>query len=297
MRWSIIGVNSCTLCGSKESLVEHHISYNPPKKIIVCQKCHEEIHGNVPVASDLSLKMRQYDMIVKLSVMVKNWLQAYKRTFGLNPISLELKRIQKKKETILKDVKGMLKEELRKVEHIKGLGARYLAGILAYAHPNRFSSLRKFLAYCGYKESAKVTGRYNRKVCSMVNRVVRELIIHKDENYYPLYLKIKKDLAERHPNYSKRKIDAMARNRVGTFLLKELYILFKDKTLIRLAPMSKRKKGDDPTMVELRERLARVETHLEWVKKKLESVDQRSWWILGSVVVLGVVAILIAVLK
>jgi len=60
--------------------------------------------------------------------------------------------------------------------------------------------------------------------------------------------------------------------------------------------MSKRR-TEDPLMIELRERLARVETHVEWMRKKLESIDNRSWWILGSVVVLGVIAILIAVLK
>jgi len=35
---------------------------------------------------------------------------------------------------------------------------------------------------------------------------------------------------------------------------------------------------------------------MEWVIKKLESIDARVWWILGSVVVLGIIAILIAVL-
>lgn len=55
-----------------------------------------------------------------------------------------------------------------------------------------------------------------------------------------------------------------------------------------------RKKEDDP---DIRERIATLETHVEWMKKKLESIDNRSWWILGSVVALGVIAILIAVLK
>jgi hypothetical protein len=159
--------------------------------------------------------------------MNKNWLRAYERSFGLNPIG-ELKQIDKKKQNVIKDIKSILKDEVKKVKHIKGLGPRYLAGILAYAHPNRFPSLRKFLVYCGYKQSAKVTGRYNRKVCGLVNQIVRSIIIKKDKRYYSLYIKIKDELARDHPDYPKGKIDGMARNRVGTFLLKEIYNIFRN---------------------------------------------------------------------
>lgn len=222
----------CELCGSEENLVDHHIRYSPPEKVIVCQKCHEKIHGNIPVASDLNLKMRQYDMLTKVAVMNKNWVSAFKRTFGMNPIQLDLKAIEKEKKKVMKDVKGMLKSELKKVEHIKGLGPRYLAGLLAHAHPNRFPSLRKFLVYCGYKQSAKVTKRYSRKVCGLVHQIVVGVTMHKDKRYYPLYLMVKKDLTERYPQYSKGKIHGMTQNRVGTFLLKEIYEIFKDTNYV-----------------------------------------------------------------
>jgi len=58
----------------------------------------------------------------------------------------------------------------------------------------------------------------------------------------------------------------------------------------------KEREGDDP-LADLRERIAKVETHIEWMKGKLESIDNRTWWILGSVVAFGIIAILIAVLK
>jgi hypothetical protein len=215
-------------------LIRHHISYNPPEVVVVCQKCHEKIHGNIPIVNDLNLKMRQYDMLVKLSVIIRRWRSTYKRTFGLNPIRLNSTQIEKKKQDIMGDVRNMLRNEVNEVSHIKGFHTRYLAGILAYAHPNRFPSLRKFLVYCGYKQSAKITGRYNRKVCSLVNQLARSVIIYKDEKYYPLYLKIKQDLAKRYPNYSKTKIDAMAKNRVGTFLLKEIYSLFHQQPTVQV---------------------------------------------------------------
>jgi len=41
-------------------------------------------------------------------------------------------------------------------------------------------------------------------------------------------------------------------------------------------------------------RLSVVETDMKWVKKTLTKIDRRSWYVLGSVVALGVIAILIA---
>jgi len=58
----------------------------------------------------------------------------------------------------------------------------------------------------------------------------------------------------------------------------------------------KRREDENP-LADLRERISALETHVEWMKKKLDSIDNRTWWILGSVVALGVVAILISVLK
>jgi len=60
--------------------------------------------------------------------------------------------------------------------------------------------------------------------------------------------------------------------------------------------MSK-KKNDNPILTDLKERVAKLETNMEWVRETLKRIDSRSWWILGSVVTLGLLAILIALLK
>jgi len=62
--------------------------------------------------------------------------------------------------------------------------------------------------------------------------------------------------------------------------------------------MSKRREeeNDDP-LGDLRERIAKLEAHVQWIREELGRIDNRSWWILGSVVVLGIIAILIAVFK
>jgi len=207
----------------KEVLEKHHMSYSPAIIELIPRRKHQAIHGNVPISNELNLKMRQYDKLVKLSVMLQNWRTSYEREFGQNPIHVGLEQIDNKKKEMLANIEKIIKNDLKKIKHIKGLGIRYLAGLLAYAHPERFRTLHKFLLYCGYKGSFP---RYNRKVKSIVNRIAIHLIMCKDKHYYPLYLKIKKDLKKRFPTYKKGKIDGMAKNRLGTFLLKEVYRLF-----------------------------------------------------------------------
>jgi len=56
---------------------------------------------------------------------------------------------------------------------------------------------------------------------------------------------------------------------------------------------TKDKEESDPTLAE---RVAVLETDMKWIKKTLTKIDNRTWWILGSVVVLGLIAILAALL-
>lgn len=180
--------------------------------------------------SILAELMRRYDKIVKISVMLQNQYKAYVREFGdtrgLEQIETFIEIFNGEKTKILSEARLIISDELGKVKHIKGLGIRYLSGILAYAHPRKFSSLSKFLAYCGYKNSVKISKKYNRTVKSFVSRVVILVVIKKDKRYYPLYKKIKSNLKKRHPTYTKGKVDGMSKNRVATFLLKEIYQLF-----------------------------------------------------------------------
>ena len=72
---------------------------------------------------------------------------------------------------------------------------------------------------------------YNVEVHIIVWQIVEQLIMHKNPNYYMGYLKIKNDLTNRHHNYPRYKIDAMTRNRIGTFLLKDIYDRFNDRRI------------------------------------------------------------------
>jgi len=54
-------------------------------------------------------------------------------------------------------------------------------------------------------------------------------------------------------------------------------------------------KPRDPDLTALYERVARLEESNAWIKRKLEVIDRRTWYVLASVVVFGVVSIIIAV--
>jgi hypothetical protein len=50
--------------------------------------------------------------------------------------------------------------------------------------------------------------------------------MHKDGEFYPLYLKVKQDLRQRFPAHSKARLEGMAKNRLATFLAKRVYRSF-----------------------------------------------------------------------
>jgi len=51
----------------------------------------------------------------------------------------------------------------------------------------------------------------------------------------------------------------------------------------------------NPGLTALAERVAKLEESNEWIKHKLENIERRTWYILGSVVVFGIISILIAI--
>ncbi len=60
------------------------------------------------------------------------------------------------------------------------------------------------------------------------------------------------------------------------------------------------KEGSDPDrcpcdynkLVELTERVARLEEDNRWLKRRLEDLDSRTWWILGGVVLTVLIEVL-----
>ena len=114
------------------------------------------------------------------------------------------------------------------------------------AHPKDFPTLSKYLIYCGYKGISRKTNRFSRKAKYIVWNITKNILMAKNEKYYPLYLKIKEQIKKkgltcsscfrkgckkRDPNrpICNGRIDEMAWNRVGTLILKEIYYRIRSK--------------------------------------------------------------------
>jgi len=205
----------------QQALENHHPDKinQPDYTVAIPHKEHMKLHSINPIYSPLTNKMREYDKVVTIISVMKNWTTGFEKDFDYKP-EIHLKELEQLKRSLAKELKFLVKDDLKKI-HIQGLNVVGLSGILAYAHPSRFKSLRKFLFYCGYKQSSRELKHYCRKIKPIMYILVRDIIMNKDEKYYPLYLK--KDAKIRQPEKSKMAIHRIAMNRVATFVLKEVY--------------------------------------------------------------------------
>jgi hypothetical protein len=206
-----------------KAIETHHISYDPEITTRIPHKEHQRIHNSLPIENTkLGLVMRKYDGVTTMIAAMKNWLISFEKDFGERP-DIHLVEMEKLKREIRCEIFDLLVEQKKRVKHIRGLGGACLGGILGYANPERFSTLQRFLMYCGFK--GRGNPKYSRRAKYAVYRTVKQIIKHKDSYYYPLYKEIKSSLEEKYPNW-KIKTSRMAENRTGTLLLKEIYSIF-----------------------------------------------------------------------
>ena len=157
---------------------------------------------------------------------LKNQQSAYKDEYGEESIDInEALKINKKlKEKFHKPLAKYFKHEILLFKDIKGLGERYVFGVMLTANPLDFKTISRYLSYCGLVNKDHSKNKYNRSALSSFNQIAKELIMHKDKKYYPFYLEIKLALSEKHnPEWTKKHIDNAARNRIATFVAKEFY--------------------------------------------------------------------------
>ena len=183
---------------------------------------------SIPQRKDLQVTflMGWYLQFMKETARSKMRQKSCEKEYGHSESYVEIiTSLEKQKKAVLDKLKPLLEEEMNKVEDLNGIGLRYIAGLLAAANPKRFPTLSKFLSYCGYKESSwqEGKGKFNRDAKCLAWQMSKSIILHKDPKFYPLYLKLKQDLRNKYPDYSKAKTNGMAINRTSTFILKELY--------------------------------------------------------------------------
>ena len=220
-----------------QTLENHHPDKinQPDLTIPTPHKTHQKIHNIEPNDTPLSRVMRQYDKVNTILVTMKNWSTAYQKDFDSIP-EIGLEKVTLLKKNLTKEFTVLVKGDLTKI-HIKGLGSRYLAGLLAYAHPSRFPSQRKFLFYCGYTQSSRLNKNYCRRIKPIMYNLIGNIIKAKDPKYYTLYLKFKEDARMRISDKSKMALHRIAVNRTATFVLKEVYKTFRVENRVVLSPL------------------------------------------------------------
>ena len=206
------------------AIENHHVDKKlyPKLTVKMSREEHQKLHHKLPIDTPLAREVRQYTMLTKLISVTKNWRIAYQKQFG-ESVPIDVSAITRAKSKKRKQIAEMIASDRGKIAIGKGLYLIILATILAFAHPSRFSSCRKFLHYCGYTQSARLSKKYRRDVHSAGFQTAVSLVMRKDPKYYPLYNIIKEQLSAEHPYYPKGKIDGITKNRIATLVFKEIY--------------------------------------------------------------------------
>ena len=210
---------------TQEAIENHHPDkkHEPKLTVRMTRKEHQELHHKLPIDTPLARQVRQYIMLTKIVQVTKNWRIAYKKEFDQD-IPIDVSAIVQGKRQKRKQIAEMIIDERQKIPTSKGLRDMLLAKVLAFAHPIRFSTCRRFLHYCGFTQSAKLSKKYRRDVHSTGYQMAVAVVMAKHPKYYPLYKTIKEQLLVKHPNYSKSKVDGMTKTRIATLVLKDIYI-------------------------------------------------------------------------
>ena len=173
------------------------------------------------------------NILARLKVMKK----AYARSIDTVPEFLDdwLATAEEYKKEKVAKIREHFGDQVQEVAFIKGLGSTYLSEVIAYANPSRFPRLKAFLAFCGFRATARykdptkrnvkgnVRRRYNIPAHTALIQAAENTIRQRDPSYRPVYNYLKADLAEREV----RAPHTTAINRLATFLAKDVYTIHK----------------------------------------------------------------------
>jgi len=209
-------VEICQKCGKpKKFLVNHHPDRKNKPNLTVrwCVECHRKYHENLPRRGELTDLMRRYKKIQSLRVSLGNWQNQFERItdkkYGkVSKLESELKLEEEK---LVEEAIPLVKEELEILGKIKGLGPKSVVKVIAFGDPRWFDTMSAFLAFWGCTKEKSF--KCNHWLKGISYDMVTHLFMSKNENYVKGYYFFKE----------KGLKSQQARNRVRTFLLKEIY--------------------------------------------------------------------------
>ena len=167
-----------------------------------------------------------YEKQTQHIVRLKNQQSAYKDEYGEESVDINeaIKLNEGLKKKYHKPLAKYFKHEISLFKDIKGLGERYVFGVMLTANPLDFKTNTRYLSYCGLVSKEQTKNKYSRSALSLFNQIAKELIMQKDKKYYPLYLEIKTTIVQKHnPEWTKGHINNVAINRIATLIAKEFY--------------------------------------------------------------------------
>lgn len=193
----------------------------------------------VPLEEKKHLRIRKrslmdaYLQYEKILVVCKNKLQAnFFEGIPEDANKQLIELLESLKKPLKKKIEQTFSEEYRIIGQIKGIGALLVGKLLAYADPCDFPSKQAYLKYCGLtaesynnKKGEPGKGKFSRNARKAL-WLMQESVIKQRKNdprYYELYQKIRDDLREKFPEDPNYRNNQRARNRVSTFLAKEIY--------------------------------------------------------------------------
>ncbi|MCK4526156.1 hypothetical protein KAW18_02195 [candidate division WOR-3 bacterium] len=188
----------------------------------------------VELRSVYYLYEKQTQHVARLKNQQSNYVDEYGEES--TDISKALGLNEKLKKEFQKSLAKYFKHEILLFNDIKGLGERYVFGVMLTANPIDFLSVTRYLMYCGLVSKGQIGNKYNRSAKSLFHQIAEGLIQHKDKEYYPLYLEIKTSIAERHnPEWTKGHINNVTINRIATLIAKEFYRRIRNEKHIQIS--------------------------------------------------------------
>ena len=225
----------------KEGLEIEKTDKNDAKAIYLIAKespeSFRELTEKESVEINNEIFVKQYLFITKSLARIKNMSKAFHRQFGFdNSLFLkQIKELEEEKKKYYKNIEKLVKHDIKKVNNIKGVGARILGEILFIKHPKYFKDWRQYIKYCGFYADGRKTGKFNHALKDAYYLATRGVIMAKDEKYSATYKEIKTKLREEHPDKVKENgkirwnnghIDNIAKNRIATQLAKDVWQIF-----------------------------------------------------------------------
>lgn len=193
----------------------------------------------------LAMYYHMYLTYQKSRILLENQLRAAKRYYGehvgqLFGMELALDQLKPKEEGLLKEIDFVAPKVPPALDRIKGFGPRIWAGVVCVADPRHFASVNGYLKYCGYIDREVLKNKYSRDAKLIYWLLTDQIIKHNTEPYRTKYDEIKQAQGELHPDWLEKsgykegrgRIDNIARNRVGTMLVKDVYRIVKDTPLL-----------------------------------------------------------------